>query len=149
MKCGEFLDLLQNQLASQEGLCSMEWVSKQVQTKTKYDVFRAEHTWPFMTSDCYNRTDTSFVISNSYWNNVKTHGKYPNWTNIFYKFKLKQYFCIRIYTWQNKRHYNSSKHTHRYFPAFFHQIIFSIKIRFRYWKKPEEIKVHTYTNKKQ
>ena len=23
-KCGEFLDLLQNQLASQEGLCSME-----------------------------------------------------------------------------------------------------------------------------
>ena len=25
IKCGEFLDLLQNQLASQEGLCSMEW----------------------------------------------------------------------------------------------------------------------------
>ena len=24
IKCGEFLDLLQNQLASQEGLCSME-----------------------------------------------------------------------------------------------------------------------------
>jgi len=27
-KCGEFLDYLQNQLASQEGLGSMEWVSK-------------------------------------------------------------------------------------------------------------------------
>jgi len=24
IKCGEFLDLLQNQFASQEGLCSME-----------------------------------------------------------------------------------------------------------------------------
>ena len=28
IKCGEFLDKLQNQLASQEGLCSMEYVSK-------------------------------------------------------------------------------------------------------------------------
>ena len=28
IKCGEFLDWLQNQLASQEGLCSMEEVSK-------------------------------------------------------------------------------------------------------------------------
>jgi hypothetical protein len=28
IKCGEFLDYLQNQLASQEGLCSMEYVSK-------------------------------------------------------------------------------------------------------------------------
>jgi len=28
IKCGEFLDWLQNQLASQEGLCSMEYVSK-------------------------------------------------------------------------------------------------------------------------
>jgi hypothetical protein len=27
-KCGEFLDWLQNQLASQEGLCSMESLSK-------------------------------------------------------------------------------------------------------------------------
>jgi len=27
IKCGEFLDSLQNQLASQEGLCSMELVS--------------------------------------------------------------------------------------------------------------------------
>jgi hypothetical protein len=30
IKCGEFLDYLQNQLASQEGLCSMEWVSEGV-----------------------------------------------------------------------------------------------------------------------
>ena len=28
IKCREFLDKLQNQLASQEGLCSMEYVSK-------------------------------------------------------------------------------------------------------------------------
>ena len=28
IKCGEFLDLLQNQLASQEGLCAMEQVCK-------------------------------------------------------------------------------------------------------------------------
>jgi len=28
IKCGEFLDLLLNQLASQEGLCSMDSVSK-------------------------------------------------------------------------------------------------------------------------
>ena len=28
IKCGEFLDYLQNQLASQEGLCSTEYVSK-------------------------------------------------------------------------------------------------------------------------
>ena len=28
IKCGEFLDQLQNELASQEGLCSMEYVSK-------------------------------------------------------------------------------------------------------------------------
>ena len=27
IKCGEFLDSLQNQLASQEGLCSIEYVS--------------------------------------------------------------------------------------------------------------------------
>jgi hypothetical protein len=30
VKCGEFLDQLQNQLASQEGLCSTEQVSKEV-----------------------------------------------------------------------------------------------------------------------
>ena len=28
IKCGEFLDLAENRLASQEGLCSMEYVSK-------------------------------------------------------------------------------------------------------------------------
>ena len=28
IKCREFLDWLQNQLASQEGLCSMEYLSK-------------------------------------------------------------------------------------------------------------------------
>jgi len=28
IKCGEMLDYLQNKLASQEGLCTMEYVSK-------------------------------------------------------------------------------------------------------------------------
>ena len=32
IKCGEFLDQLQNQLASQEGLCSMEYVCEVVNT---------------------------------------------------------------------------------------------------------------------
>ena len=33
IKCGEFLDSLQNQLASQEGLCCMEYVADSVYWK--------------------------------------------------------------------------------------------------------------------
>ena len=46
IKYGEFLDYLQNQLAYQEGLCSMEYKNNLIRNKNKMNALKSMHAQP-------------------------------------------------------------------------------------------------------
>ena len=77
IKCGEFLDWLQNQLASQEGLCSMEYVSNEVSKTFGVSLCRLQFTLEFFELHTHSTVNGSASLS-------ELHSPVGFYFNMFY-----------------------------------------------------------------